>query len=118
MSYDPALISFILVGLVGGVAVVMSASSGWEISHELARATDGWTAPLVVRSYPNEAAARERASREASVLEGHGYRAVLRRQQGDEPGPAGAGGTDRAGGPGTPAVTSTDGRIVVIYHLG
>ena len=27
MAYDPLLISFIMVGLVGGVAVVMNASS-------------------------------------------------------------------------------------------
>jgi hypothetical protein len=79
VAYDPALTSFIIVGLVGGVAVVMSASSGWETSHELARATDGWTAPVVTRSYPDEASARPRLTNEAAVLESHGYRAVLRR---------------------------------------
>ena len=85
MAYDPALLSFIIVGVVGGVAVVMSASPGWEVSHELARATDAWTAPVVTRTYRNDATARARISTEAAVLSSHGYRAVLRREVGGDP---------------------------------
>lgn len=114
MAYDPVLISFILVGLVGGVAVVMNASSGWEVSHELARATDTWTAPVVTRTYRNDATARARISREAAVLHGHGYQAVLRREVGGGPAPGGGEVTDgRAERPGT----SAGGTIVITYDL-
>jgi hypothetical protein len=74
VAYDPSLTSFIIVGIVGGVAVVMNASSEWEISHELSRATDNWRALQVVRSYGDNPAAERMASREAAILEAHGYR--------------------------------------------
>ncbi|MCI0582497.1 MAG: hypothetical protein L0227_06315 [Chloroflexi bacterium] len=105
MAYDPALTAFIIVGLVGGVAVVMSAAPGWETSHELARATDGWTAPVVSRTYALDARARQRLRREAEVLEGHGYRAVLRREVGGAP-PTGE-----------PPAAPSDPAIVVTYRL-
>jgi hypothetical protein len=104
VAYDPALLSFILAGVVGGVAVVMSASPGWEASHELSRATDHWTAPLVTRRYPIDAGARERLAREAAILEAHGYEAVHRRLDGPRP----ASPDDEA--------PSAD-RIVITYHL-
>ena len=114
MAYDPALTSFIIVGLVGGVAVVMSASSGWETSHELARATDGWTAPVVTRRYRNDATASVRVSREAAILHDHGYAAVLRRATAGEPVSGDANGTLAPDG-GSDAVAS--GSIVITYHL-
>jgi hypothetical protein len=77
--YEPALTAVILAGVVGGVAVVLGASSDWEVSSELARATLSWSAPLVTRSYDNDSAASRRLSREAVVLRAHGYRAVLQR---------------------------------------
>ena len=77
MSYEPAVASFILVGMVGGAAMVMNASYGWEISHELAKVTDHWTLPVVVRSYDGDAKARERLAKEAEILRGHGYAAAL-----------------------------------------
>ena len=80
MAYDPALTAFIIVGIVGGVAVVMSAAPGWETSHELDRATDGWTVPVVSRTYRDSTSARQRRAREVAILEGHGYREVLRRE--------------------------------------
>jgi hypothetical protein len=114
VAYDPALTSFIIVGVVGGVAVVMSAAPGWETSHELARATDGWTAPVVTRSYRNDSTARVRESREAAILQGHGYEAILRRETG---GLSALGQVGATGGrkvqPGTPA----RGSIVITYHL-
>ena len=115
MAYDPALTSFIIVGVVGGVAVVMSAAPGWETSHELARATDGWTAPVLTRSYRNDSTARVRVSREAAILEGHGYEAILRRETRGQPA---LGQVAATGGrkvrPGTPA----RGSIVITYQLG
>ena len=114
MAYDPALISFIIVGVVGSVAVVMNASSGWEVSHELARATDTWTAPVVTRSYRNDATARARISREAAVLLGHGYRAVLRREVGGDPAP---GGGEASGGRSDEGGTPAAGTIVITYDL-
>jgi hypothetical protein len=80
VAYDPALTAFIIVGIVGGVAVVMSAAPGWETSHELDRATDGWTVPVVSRTYRDSTSARQRRAREVAILEGHGYREVLRRE--------------------------------------
>ena len=79
MAWDPALTSFVLVGVFGGLAVFMNLTSDWGITSELARATDGWTAPLVVRSYRDDAKARENVGREAALLQGHGYRARLQR---------------------------------------
>lgn len=114
MAYDPALISFILVGVVGGVAVIMNASSSWELTHELARATDTWTVPVVTRSYRDDAPGQARISREAAVLHGHGYRAVLRREASGDPAPgddvASGGRSDRPG-------TQATGTIVITYDL-
>ena len=84
MAYDPALTSFIIVGVVGGVAVVMNASAGWEITHELARASDRWTSPYVIRRYRNDSTAPERASKEAAVLQAHGYEPVSRPGEGSD----------------------------------
>jgi hypothetical protein len=114
MAYDPALISFIIVGVVGGVAVVMNVSSGWEVSHELARATDTWTAPVVTRSYRNDATARARISREAAVLHGHGYRAVLRREVGGDAAP---GDGEARGGSSVKGGSPATGTIVITYDL-
>lgn len=106
MAYDPALTSFIIVGIVGGVAVVMSAAPGWESSHELERVTDGWTAPVVSRTYTVDEPARERLRREAAILEGHGYRAVLRRE------------VDGAPATGEPPAEPMSGpAIVITYRL-
>jgi hypothetical protein len=114
MAYDPALLSFIIVGVVGGVAVVMNVSSGWEISHELARATDTWTAPVVTRSYRNDATARARISTEAAVLGSHGYRAVLRREVGGDPVVADGEAKDGRGAEPRPGAGGT---IVITYDL-
>jgi hypothetical protein len=110
VAYDPALLSFILAGVVGGVAVVMSASTGWETSHELSRATDHWTAPVVTRRYPNDATAQQRVAREAAVLEAHGYRAVQRRLDG--PGSTSSGDDPPPGDAAPPAA-----RIAITYSL-
>ena len=114
MAYDPALLSFIIVGVVGGVAVVMNASSGWEVSHELARATDAWTAPVVTRTYRNDATARARISTEAAVLGSHGYRAVLRREIGGDPVVAEG---DAKDGRGDQPGSQAGGTIVITYDL-
>jgi len=88
----------------------MSASTGWEASHELSRATDHWTLPVVTRRYPDDASAGQRIAREAAILEAHGYKAAQRRVDG-----AGSTPTPGAsiGEPGDPA----GGRVVVTYHL-
>jgi len=92
----------------------MNVSSGWEVSHELARATDTWTAPVVTRSYRNDATARARISTEAAVLGSHGYRAVLRREVGG--GPMVAEG-DAKDGRGDQAGSQAGGTIVITYDL-
>jgi hypothetical protein len=71
--YEPPIIAFILVALVGGLAVIMGISAEWELSHELSRATDRWTQPVVVRRYDAGPAGRERAATEAALLRAHGY---------------------------------------------
>ena len=114
MAYDPALLSFIIVGVVGGVALVMNASSGWEVSHELARATDTWTAPVVTRTYRNDATALASIAKEAEVLNGHGYRAVLRREVGGDPVVADGEAKDGRGAEPRPG---TGGTIVITYDL-
>ncbi len=112
MAYDPMLASAILVGVVGGVAVFLNLTSDWEITRELARATDGWTAPLVVRSYRDDSKARERVSREAALLLGRGYRAGLQRGGSDDLPLGGAATTGaRIVLPGTHA----DGMILITY---
>ena len=75
MAYDPTLTSFIVVAVIGGSAAVMNASAEWELGHELSRATDRWTKLEVVRTYA-ASMARDRSSREAAMLFGHGYEAV------------------------------------------
>jgi hypothetical protein len=109
VAYDPALLSFILAGVVGGVAVVMSASTGWESSHELSGATDHWSQPVVTRRYPTDAEAGQRIAREAAILEAHGYKAVARRVDGARQPTPGAPVRDS----GAPA----GGQVVVTYHL-
>jgi hypothetical protein len=74
VAYEPALTSFILAGTVGGLALVMSLSADWEVTHELARATRDWSAVMLSRSYDREdAGSQRRASREAAILLAHGY---------------------------------------------
>jgi hypothetical protein len=75
VAYDPALTSVIVVAVVGGAAAVLNASSEWELAHELSLATERWTKLAVVRVYP-PAVKADRAAREASILEDHGYTAV------------------------------------------
>lgn len=120
MAYDPAVASFIIVGVVGGLAAFLNASSDWEVSTELSRATDGWTAPVVTRRYGRGASARERISKEAEVLGGHGYRPALRRTTSGEVMP---GGVADGVGPGAPGVLGAraepepDETILVTYQL-
>ena len=90
MAYDPTLTSFIIVGVVGGLAAFLNVSSEWELTRELARATDSWTSPLVVRRYRNDSATRQTRSREAAVLQGHGYRSLPRPDVEGGPTPGGA----------------------------
>jgi hypothetical protein len=71
--YEPPIIAFILVAIVGGLAVIMGISADWELSHELSHATDRWTQPVVVRRYEDGPSGRERAAREAALLRAHGY---------------------------------------------
>jgi hypothetical protein len=75
VAYDPTLTSFIVVAVVGGAAAVLNASSEWELSYELSRATERWTKLAVARVY-EPAAAADRPAREAAILEAHGYQAV------------------------------------------
>jgi hypothetical protein len=89
--YDPALTAFIMAGVVGGIAVVMNVTSDWEVTFELARATDRWTAPVITRSYADAPTKRERRSREAAILGAHGY---------------------------TPAFERGDPEVVITYQLG
>jgi len=79
VAYDPALTSLIIVGTFGSLAAFLNISADWEISGELSRVTDRWTAPLVVRTYRDDATAQRRVAREAAVLREHGYQAVLQR---------------------------------------
>ncbi|NJD28540.1 MAG: hypothetical protein FIA92_09610 [Chloroflexi bacterium] len=71
--YEPAIIAFILVAIVGGIAVIMGISADWEVSHELSRVTDRWTQPVVVRRYDGGPAGRQLAQKEAAILGDHGY---------------------------------------------
>ena len=73
--FEPPVVAFILVAIVGGVAVIMGISADWEVSHELSRATDGWTQPVVVRRYEGGPEGRQLAEKEAAILRGHGYQA-------------------------------------------
>ncbi|HXI45834.1 MAG TPA: hypothetical protein VNH13_05995 [Candidatus Acidoferrales bacterium] len=83
MAYDPILTSFIAVGVVGGVAVVMNVSADWGLTHELAQATDNWTTPLVSRRYARDAKLFERRTKEVAVLRAHGYNPAYERGEGD-----------------------------------
>jgi len=114
LAYDPALLSFIIVGVVGGVAVVMNVSSDWEVARELAHETDSWTAPIVVRGYRDDSTLQQKVAREAAVLRDHGYQAVLRRRQIGELEPGRARTSDgRRGEAGTPPIA----RIFITYQL-
>ena len=104
MAYEPAIVSFILVGTIGGVAVIMNASSGWEISHDLSRLTQRWTLRQVIRTYGTDARARERRAREADILQSHGYTSMEMPE-----------GTLAARGSDIP--TGSGGRIVIVYQL-
>lgn len=73
MPFDPAVIAFILVAIVGGIAVIMGISADWEVSHELARATERWTQPVIVRRYDGGPAGRRLAEQEGAILREHGY---------------------------------------------
>jgi hypothetical protein len=79
VTYDPVVTSFIMVGVVGGVALVLNVTSDWEVTFELARATDRWTAPLVTRNYDDASTRPQRRSKEASILGAHGYRPAFER---------------------------------------
>jgi hypothetical protein len=114
LAYDPALLSFIIVGVVGGVAFVLNVSSDWDVARELSRETDGWTAPLVVRGYRDDASMERAVAREAAVLRDHGYRAVTRRRQIGELDPGRAGIRD---GPGGDADTAPTAKVFITYHL-
>ena len=81
MAYDPTLTSLIIVGVIFCVAVFLNFSSDWETARELALATEGWTAPLVIRRYRNDSATRRRVWAEAGVFTRHGYRPQLHRSQ-------------------------------------
>ncbi len=81
MIYDPPLTALNVASVVFIVASFLSASSGWEIAGELSRATDKWTAPLLIRRYRNDPGNRKRVWAEADVLHQHGYRAQLPRSQ-------------------------------------
>ena len=116
MAYEPALVGLILAGTVGGLAVVMSVSADWEVSHELARATQGWTLVMVARTYDaGELAAGKRAPKEASILLQHGYEPVVER---DEPAMPEPGGDADGQGATAPGGLGTVGRITVRYRLG
>ena len=112
MAYDPMLASAILVGVVGGVAVVLNLTSDWEITRELASATDGWTAALVVRSYRDDSTAQEKVAREAALLQARGYRARLQRGGSDRL-TLGSAAADRERV--VVAGTHADGRILITY---
>jgi hypothetical protein len=96
VTYEPAIIAFILVAIVGGLAVIMGISADWEVSHDLSSATDRWTQPVVVRRYDAGSAGRHLAQREASILRSHGY---------------------ERSGPGLPARTAPDEPVLVTYVL-
>jgi hypothetical protein len=73
MPYEPAIIAFILVAIVGGMAVIMGISADWEVSHDLSRVSERWTQPVVVRRYDGGPAGRHLAVKEGSILRDHGY---------------------------------------------
>jgi len=115
VAYDPTVTAFILAGVVGAVAVVLGASSDWEATDELARATDRWTSPWLVRTYARDGGAGKRLAAEAAILRAHGYAIAFQR------------GVDGPGLPVDEAETMADaeptigpprGRIVVTYQLG
>jgi hypothetical protein len=111
MPHDPIFSSFLIVAVVGGLLIFLNLTSEWGITSELARATDDWTAPLVVRSYRDDAKAREKVAREAVLLQARGYRARLQRGGSDDLQLGGAPAGERIVLPGT----HTDGKIVITY---
>ena len=84
MSPDPAVTAVIIASVTFIVAWFLNWSSGWETASELSRATDRWTAPLLIRRYRNDAESRKRVWAEADMLQQHGYRAQLHRSQRDD----------------------------------
>jgi hypothetical protein len=115
MAYEPALVSFILAGTVGGLALVMSLSADWEVTHELARATQGWTLVMVSRTYDGaDAKAGPRASKEASILVAHGYEQMAGQPEADAA--VGEGAPEARGGLDSVVPGSAD-RIVVRFRL-
>jgi hypothetical protein len=81
MSPDPAVTGIVIASFTFIVAWFLNWSSDWETASELSRATDRWTAPLLIRRYQNDAKSRKRVWAEADVLQQHGYRAELHRSQ-------------------------------------
>jgi hypothetical protein len=111
VAYDPILTSFIAVSVVGGVAMVMNVSADWGVTHELAQATENWTAALVSRRYERSGSLFERRRKEASILQAHGYTPAYERGDAVPAGPETAAVT---GSPvtGEPVGTS----VLVIYQ--
>ena len=79
MTYESSVIALIAVSVVFAVAIFLNLSSDWEVARDLARATDRWTAPLVIRRYHSDAKARRRLWAESGLLRRHGYAAELHR---------------------------------------
>ncbi len=81
MSPDPAVTALVIASVIFIVAWFLNWSSDWETASELSRATDKWTAPLLIRRYRNDTKSRKRVWAEADLLQEHGYRAQLHRSQ-------------------------------------
>ena len=84
MTYDPSVTALLIVGVIFAVTVFLNISSDWEVAGELARATDRWTAPLVIRRYRNDPTTRRRLWAESGVFRRHGYRPQLHRSRNDD----------------------------------
>jgi hypothetical protein len=113
VAYDPALTTIIIGGVVIGVMVAVNGASDSGITAELARATGSWTAPLIARSYDNNSTGQKKLSKEASILQAHGYKAAL---QSGEGGHFKLGSAMVTGGLSLLAGTHTSGKIVVTYQ--
>lgn len=84
MTVDPTVTALILTGVTFAIAIFLNITSDWEVAGELARATDRWTAPLVIRRYRNDATTRRRLWAESSLFRRHGYRPQLHRSRRDD----------------------------------